>query len=139
MIEKIDHLGIVVKDLDASIAMYKDILGLEYIGREVVPDGTVEVAFFNIGESKIELITPVNNPGVDKFLEKRGEGLHHICVATDNIEKDLADMKAKGARLIDQEPRPGAHGKKIAFVHPQSVSGVLIELSQDDPDHSGQH
>ena len=93
MIDKIDHLGIVVRNLDDSIQLYKDSLGLEYMGREVVPDGTVEVAFFKIGESKIELIQPLNNPGVDRFLETRGEGLHHICVETDNIEAELERME----------------------------------------------
>lgn len=131
MIKKIDHLGVVVKDLDASIKLYQDTLGLEFNGREVVPDGTVEVAFFRIGESNIELIQPLNNPGVTKFLETRGEGLHHICIETDNIQAELATMKAKGAKLIDEQPRAGAHGKQIAFVHPKSLSGVLVELSQD--------
>lgn len=131
MIEKIDHLGIAVKDLEKGIRLYRDVLGLEFLGREVVPDGTVEVAFFKVGESKVELVMPVDNPGVDRFLETRGDGLHHICYATSDINADLERMKAAGARLIDDEPRAGAHGKKVAFVHPKSLSGVLVELSQD--------
>lgn len=131
MLEKIDHLGIAVRDLDESIPKYRDLLGMEYLGREVVPDGTVEVAFFRIGASKVELVQPLDNPGVSRFLEKRGEGLHHVCYATHNIREDLTRMKAEGARLIDQEPREGAHGKKIAFVHPASTAGVLVELSEE--------
>ncbi len=131
MIKKIDHLGVVVRDLDTSIKLYRDVLGLKYTGREVVPDGSVEVAFFSLGESQIELIQALNNPGVERFIEKHGEGLHHICVETNDIVAELERMKGEGAKLIDQSPRAGAHGKQIAFVHPKSVSGVLIELSQD--------
>ena len=131
MFSRIDHLGIAVRDLDASIVKYRDILGMEYLGREVVPDGTVEVAFFRIGESQVELVQPLHNPGVERFLDKRGEGLHHVCYAVDDIAKDLNHLKQRGARLIDQQARPGAHGKKIAFVHPEATAGVLVELSQD--------
>ena len=131
MLKKIDHLGIVVHDLNEAIPKYRDLLGMKYLGRETAPDGTVEVAFFAVGESKVELVQPLDNPSVARFLEKRGEGLHHVCYGSDDIEADLARLAEGGARLIDKEPRPGAHGKRIAFVHPASTSGVLVELSQD--------
>jgi len=130
VIKAVDHIGIVVRDLDAQVALYQDRLGLPYQGTETVPDGTVKVAFFDAGESKIELITPLDNPGVEKFLEKRGEGIHHICYRTDDIEAELERLRADGARLIDERPRDGAHGMRVAFVHPKSMGGVLIELAE---------
>lgn len=130
MIRKVDHLGIVVRSLEQSIPYYRDLLGLPFLGTEVVPDGTVRVAFFQAGESKLELIEPIANPGVEKFLEKRGEGIHHVCLQTDDIVAELARMEAEGAQLIDKAPRAGAHHMQVAFVHPKSVGGVLVELAQ---------
>ncbi len=136
MIRKVDHLGIVVRSLEQSIPYYRDLLGLPFLGTEIVPDGTVRVAFFQAGESKIELIEPIANPGVEKFLEKRGEGIHHVCLQTDDIVAELARLAAAGADLIDKAPRAGAHHMQVAFVHPKSMGGVLVELAQptDGPD-----
>lgn len=134
MIRKVDHIGIVVRSLEESIPYWRDLLGLPYLGSEVVPDGTVRVAFFQSGESKIELIEPIDNPGVEKFIERRGEGIHHICLQTDDIVAELGRMQAEGATLIDEQPRPGAHGMQVAFVHPKSLGGVLVELAQPGDD-----
>ena len=131
MLKKIDHIGIAVKDIDESAKFYRDMLGMEFIGIEEVADQKVKVAFFQIGETHIELVCPTSDDSaVAKHIEKKGEGIHHICYATDDIVADLKDLKEKGARLVDQEPRIGAHGAKIAFIHPKTSKGVLTELSQ---------
>lgn len=130
MIKKVDHIGIVVSSIAEVLPVYRDLFELEYLGEEVVPDGTVKAAFFKAGETKLELIESINNPGVEKFLQNRGGGLHHICFLTDDIRADLKNLAAKGAKLIDQEPRPGALGKQVAFLHPKAAAGVLIELAE---------
>ncbi|MHA1771876.1 MAG: methylmalonyl-CoA epimerase [Candidatus Thorarchaeota archaeon] len=132
-IEKIDHVGIAVKSLSETLPYYRDILGLEFLGDEVVPEQKVHVAFLKIGESRIELLEPTSEDSpISGFLEKRGGGIHHIAVLVDDIVSALQEHKAKGSRLIDESPRNGAHGMKIAFVHPKSTSGVLLELCQID-------
>ena len=132
MIEKIDHLGIAVTSLDEWIPYYRDVLGLEYGGLEEVAEQKVRVAFFKIGESKIELLEPTSEDSpIAKFIEKRGGGIHHISVKTDDITDALAKHSEQNLRLIDQEPRIGAHNMRIAFIHPKSTGGVLIELSQE--------
>jgi methylmalonyl-CoA/ethylmalonyl-CoA epimerase len=129
--EKIDHVGIAVESVDTWIRYYRDILGLTYTGSEVVPEQKVRVAFLAIGESRIELLEPISpDSPIAGFLEKRGSGIHHISLMVDNIEEALAKHKEAGARLIDEKPRLGAHGMKIAFIHPKASGGVLIELSQ---------
>ncbi len=131
MLQKIDHLGIAVRDLDKAIAQFTKTLGLTIIHREVVEDQGVEVATFPIGESAIELITPVGaDSGVARFLEKRGEGIHHVCLEVPDIEAELRRLAESGARLIDEKPRRGAGGHLIAFIHPRSVGGVLTEIKQ---------
>lgn len=131
MIRKIDHLGIVVRDLDAAIAHWQELYGLELSHREVVEDQGVEVAKFLVGESAVELISPVrDDTGIAKYLEKRGEGIHHVCYEVDDLEAQLGDIAAKGGRLIDDKPRVGAGGDLVAFVHPKASSGVLTELKQ---------
>lgn len=125
----IDHIGVAVKDLNAAVATYRDMLGFTVSGRETIEARGLEVAFVETGTGRIELIAPTRpDSEVSGFLEKRGEGLHHCCVRVANIESTLADLKARGARLIDERPRPGAHDTKVAFVHPKGSNGVLLEL-----------
>jgi methylmalonyl-CoA epimerase len=125
---KIDHIGIAVRDIDQALRVYQVALGLPLSEIVEVPDQQVRVAFLPIGESNIELVQPSSDTsGTAKFIEKRGEGIHHICVQVDDIEAALEQLKAGGVPLIDQEPRPGAHGR-VAFVHPKGTHGVLLEL-----------
>ena len=132
MYTKVHHIGIAVQDIEKSLAVYRDLLGLELEGQHEVEDQKVITAFFPVGETHIELIQPMaGNVGVTKFLEKRGEGVHHICFEVDDIEQALQDVKARGAVLIDETPRVIENGKKkMAFLHPKSTGGVLIELYQ---------
>jgi methylmalonyl-CoA/ethylmalonyl-CoA epimerase len=128
---KIDHLGIATKSIAESLKFWQDSLGLENVHTEVVEDQKVRVAMLPIGESRIELIEPTSDDSpIAKFLEKRGGGIHHIAVEVENIEESLAKLKENGAKLIDETPRIGAEGCLIAFVHPQSTNGVLLELTQ---------
>ena len=127
----LDHVAIAVKDLDAAIALYRDVLGLELAEIEEVPEQQVRTAIFGHGTGRIELICPTApDTGVAKFLEKRGEGLHHICVEVPDIEAAMSALRERGAPLIDQTPKPGAGGAKVAFVHPKGLHGVLVELRQ---------
>lgn len=127
--KKINHMGIAVKNLERASALWEKILGLEKVGEEYVAEQNVKVAIFQIGESRIELLEPVKPESpIGKFIEKRGEGIHHICIEVDNIQSALADLKSKEAPLIDEKPRTGAGGHKIAFLHPKGFNGVLIEL-----------
>ncbi len=128
MITKIDHIGIAVKDLESAIELYKK-LGFEVKGIEEVEEQKVRVAMLPVGESKIELIEATSDDSpVAKFIENKGEGIHHIAVNVENIEKALDNAKKNGLRLIDESPKIGAGGKKIAFVHPKSTKGVLLEF-----------
>lgn len=128
---KIDHLGIATKGLDEALKFWVDALGLENVHTEVVEDQKVRVAMLPIGESRIELLEPTSEDSpISKFLEKRGGGIHHIAVEVEDIEAAMAGLKAKGMRLIDESPRVGAEGCLVAFVHPSSVNGVLLELVQ---------
>ena len=132
MYKKVNHIGIAVKNIEESLKIYQDLLGLELEGRHTVEAQNVITAFFPVGETHIELVQPTEgNVGVTKFLEKRGEGVHHICFEVDDIEQALKDLKERGARLIDEEPREmEGVKKKMAFLHPKSTGGVLIELYQ---------
>lgn len=128
----IEHIGIAVKDLQASIKYYESILGLECYKIEEVADQKVRTAFFMIGQTKIELLESTDPEGpVGKFVEKKGEGVHHIAFAVNGIESALADVEASGVQLIDKTPRKGAEGLSIAFLHPKSTGGVLTELCED--------
>ncbi len=128
---KIAHLGIAVKNLADALAPYEALLGGHDVHRETVEDQGVAVAMLPVGESHIELLEPTRpDSPIAKFLASRGEGLHHVCFEVDDIEAELARLKASGVRLIDQLPRAGANGCRVAFIHPKSTSGVLIELSQ---------
>lgn len=133
-IKRIDHVAIVVPDIGEAKTFYRDALGLPLADVERVDGQEVMVAFFPIGESEIELVEPLNaTSGVARYLEKRGPGIHHICLEVDDIEATLAGLKARGVELIDETPTLGSGGKKIAFVHPRSTSGVLIELYESTP------
>ena len=127
----IDHIGIAVKSIDEMMRFYRDGLGIAEVHREEVPSQKVKVASFLVGQSALELLEPTapDSP-VAVFIEKRGPGIHHIALAVDNIEEALAHVKEIGFRLIDEKPRIGAGGKKIAFVHPSAAQGVLIELCE---------
>ena len=127
----LDHVAIAVKNLEEVMAFYKTAFGLEADELETVEDQKVRTAIYGHGMGRIELICPTEpNTGVAKFLEKRGEGLHHICIEVEDIEAALATLKAQGAQLIDETPKIGAGGAKIAFVHPKGAHGVLTELRQ---------
>jgi len=130
LIEAIDHIGIAVKDLNEAICVYRDILGFRLEGVHKLEERKVRVAFFSAGkESRIELLEPLGSDSpVAKFLETRGEGIQHLALRVKNIEAVLEDFKKKGLTLIDEKPRSGAEGAKIAFVHPKSTRGVLLEL-----------
>jgi len=129
MIKKIDHIAMAVKDLDQAAKFYQNTLGLPLSGIEVVAEQKTKVGFLKIGESNIELVQPAE-PGspLDKFLETRGPGIHHICLEVDDIEGEIKSLLDKGAVMIDQKPRLGAHHSKVAFIHPKSSNGILIEL-----------
>jgi methylmalonyl-CoA/ethylmalonyl-CoA epimerase len=129
---KISHLGIATKGIDEALKFWQDALGLENVHTETVEDQKVRVAMLPIGETQIELLeaTSADSP-IAKFVEKRGGGIHHIAVEVENIEESLAKLKSKGARLIDEQPRIGAEGCLVAFVHPSSTNGVLLELIQE--------
>ncbi len=127
----LDHVAILVSDLDAAIATYRDVYGLELAELEDVPTEGLKVAIFGHGAGRIELMAPTGPESpMAKALEKRGEGLHHVCVEVPDIEKAMADLTAKGAPLLDKTPRQGAGGAKVAFVHPKGSRGVLVELRQ---------
>lgn len=127
----IEHIGIAVKNLAASITYYEEVLGLKCYAIEEVEDQKVKTAFFKVGQTKIELLeaTSPDSP-IARFIEKRGEGIHHIAFAVENIRASLAEVESKGVTLIDKQPRRGAEGLDIAFLHPKSTGGVLTEFCQ---------
>jgi methylmalonyl-CoA/ethylmalonyl-CoA epimerase len=131
----LDHVGIAVRDLAAALAFYRDALGLEIEAPEDVASQRVRAHFLPVGEAKLELLeaTAPDSP-IAKYTDKRGPGLHHITLRVDDIHAALAQLKARGARLIDEEPRPGAEHSLVAFVHPSSAHGVLVELKQSPGD-----
>lgn len=136
-VKRIDHIAIVVPDIEAAQSFYRDALGLEVIHIEQVDDQDVIAAFMLAGNSEVELVEPLTDTsGVGRFLAKRGPGIHHIALEVDSLEATLAQLKARGVRLIDQEPTIGSGGKKVAFIHPKSTSGVLIELYETTPEES---
>jgi methylmalonyl-CoA/ethylmalonyl-CoA epimerase len=131
MLTKINHIGIAVKSLNETIPFYRDNLGMELKGIEEVADQRVRVAMLQIGESMIELLEPTSDDSpVAKFIEKNGSGIHHIAYEVADIEASIAALLAAGGRMIDEKPRNGAHGTRIAFIHPKSSYGVLTELCQ---------
>lgn len=129
MIKRIAHIALAVDDLDGALSFWRDALGLPLAHVETVPEQQATVAFLPTSESEVELVRPTSDStGVARFLAKRGPGLHHICFEVDDLAAMLADLQAKGVRLIDQTPKLGAGGARIAFIHPESTHGVLVEL-----------
>lgn len=128
----IEHLGIAVSNLEESIKYYEDVLGLKCYSVEEVKDQKVKTAFFKVGQTKIELLESTSPDGpIGKFIEKKGQGIHHIAFAVEGLQDSLNEVKEKGVRLIDETPRSGAEGLNIAFLHPKSTQGVLTELCED--------
>lgn len=128
---RIDHLGVAVSSIDEALGVYRA-LGLEVAHREVVESQRVATAFLPVGESRIELLEPTSPESpIAKFMAKRGPGIHHVCLAVEDIDAALSDLSAKGFRLIHREAIPGADGKRVAFLHPEAGDGVLIELSEE--------
>jgi methylmalonyl-CoA/ethylmalonyl-CoA epimerase len=131
MIKNINHIAIIVPDLEGAVAFWEGALGLKLARTESVPEEGVDVAFLPIGESNVELLKPtVADSGVARFLEKRGPGIHHMCFEVDDIDATLAQLRAQNVQLINEQPQEGHGGRKYAFVHPKSTGGVLVELYQ---------
>jgi methylmalonyl-CoA/ethylmalonyl-CoA epimerase len=133
MFEKISHIGIAVKDIKASSALFQALFGKRPDHTEDLPEHKVKTAMFTVGASAIELTEALDPESpIAKFIENRGEGIHHVSFVVDDIEAELARLKAAGFQLIDERPRPGADGHRVAFLHPKSTNGVLIEISQKE-------
>ena len=133
MITGINHIGIAVKSLEDHIPFYRDVLKLQFLGIENVPDQKIRLAMFKVGNIQIELLEPVSpDSTINKYIENKGEGLHHIAYQSDNIENDIEDLIEKNISMIDEKPRKGAHDTKIAFIHPKSSGKVLTEICQID-------
>jgi methylmalonyl-CoA/ethylmalonyl-CoA epimerase len=129
MLKNINHIALAVDNLDEAAKFYQNCLGLELSGIETVSAQKTKVGFFQIGPSSIELVQPAEpDSPIQKFLATKGQGVHHICFEVDDIEAEIKNLLGKGATMIDREPRPGAHNAKVAFIHPKSAGGVLIEL-----------
>ncbi len=130
-ITKINHIAVAVSDIESSLIFWRDALGLELAELRDVPAESAQIAFLPVGGTEIELVRPtIDDSGLAKYIEKRGQGMHHLCLETDDIEGMMAQLKEKGVQLINESPRMGAEGKKYAFVHPKSTGGVLVELYQ---------
>ena len=133
MIRRVDHIAIVVKDVQAALGIYEVALGLQNTGIRDLPEQAVKAAFLSTADTEVELLEPTTaDSGVARFLEKRGEGIHHICFEVDDLGATLATLRAQGIALLNETPQRGAHGR-IAFVHPKSACGVLIELLERAP------
>ena len=129
MFGAVDHIGVAVEDLDAAVSLYKDRLGMSEQHRETVEAFGVEAVLLEIGDAHVELLTPTEpSSGVAKFLEKNGPGMHHVAYRTDDIEATLEAVRGAGLRLIDEEPRDGIQGSRVAFLHPKATGGVLTEI-----------
>lgn len=132
MIQKIEHIGIAVKNLETSNELFKKLFGKEHYKIEAVESEGVSTSFFMLGETKIELLQATNNESsIAKFIEKKGEGIHHIAYAVDNIEAEMQRLKNEGFELINAQPKDGADNKRICFLHPKTTNGVLVELCED--------
>jgi methylmalonyl-CoA/ethylmalonyl-CoA epimerase len=137
-IKRIDHIAIVVPDIEAALAFYEGALGMHVEHVEQVDDQEVLVAFLPAGESELELVEPLNDTsGVAKYLSKRGPGIHHLCMEVDDLDATLRKLKARKVRLINETPTIGSGGKRIAFIHPESTFGVLVELYESSPEEPG--
>ncbi len=133
MVLKLDHIGIAVSNLDETLKVYTDLLGMKLHGTETVEEHKVKTAFLPLGDTELELLEPTApDSAIAKFIEAKGQGVQHLAFRVVDLEAALAELKAKGVRLIDEKPRYGAGGAKIAFLHPKATNGVLIELCQRD-------
>lgn len=131
MIKKVDHIGIAVKSLDKTLPFYTEVLRLELLGIEEVESEKVKVAFLKAGETKLELLEPTAEDGpIAKFIEKRGEGIHHVALGVESIQERINEMKSKGIAMIQDKPKTGAGGALVAFMHPKSTGGVLYEFCE---------
>jgi methylmalonyl-CoA/ethylmalonyl-CoA epimerase len=131
-LQRIDHVGVAVADLDAAIALHRDTYGMPLVHRETIAEQGVEAALLDVGNSHVELLAPLgDDTPVGRFLAKRGPGMHHVAYLVDDIDAALADARAAGAELIDERPRSGLFGLRVAFVHPDGVDGVLVEFVQE--------
>ena len=125
----INHIGIAVRSISKALPLYEEVFGMVNEGEEIVESQGVRVVFLSTGNTRIELLEPMNGrSAVYKFIEKRGEGIHHIALEVENIEERIKNLKMNGLQMIDEEPRPGAHHTQVAFIHPKSVQGVLLEI-----------
>jgi len=132
----VDHVGVAVEDLDAAIALYRDRLGMALVHRETVADQGVEAVLLDVGDSHVELLAPLGpDTGVGRFLARRGPGLHHIAYRVPDVAETLSALSGAGLRLIDEQPRAGIRGSRVAFVHPASTGGVLTEIVQVQGEH----
>ncbi len=132
-VTKIDHIGIAVKSIDESLKLYKEVLNMDFKGIEEMEDRALKTAFIQAGDSMIELLEPTSEKStIAKFLEKKGQGIHHIALHVENIKETMESLKEKGYQLLSEEPEKGAHGTKVAFLHPKSTNGVLLELVEVD-------
>jgi methylmalonyl-CoA/ethylmalonyl-CoA epimerase len=130
-VKQINHVAVVVDDMEKALSFWRDALGMELHGLRDVPAEKSQVAFLPLPGSEVELVQPTTeDSGIAKYLAKRGPGMHHLCLEVDNIEEMMSQLKERGVRLINEEPRTAADGKKYAFIHPESTSGVLVELYQ---------
>lgn len=128
-IDRIDHIGIAVRSINDKLPLYRDFLGLEFGGIEELPERGLKVAFLKVGATRIELLEPINEQSqISKFLEKKGEGIHHIAYHVDNIDEALEKAKNEGFKPLSNEPQPGAGGTRVIFLHPKTTGGVLIEM-----------
>jgi methylmalonyl-CoA/ethylmalonyl-CoA epimerase len=131
MLSAIDHVGVAVEDIEAALALYRDAFGIAVVHRETVTDQGVEAALLDVGESHVELLQPLGaETAVGKFLARRGAGLHHVAYRVESVEDTLAALATAGMRLIDERPRTGIRGSRVAFIHPSSTGGVLTEIVQ---------
>jgi methylmalonyl-CoA epimerase len=136
MLGRIDHVGVAVEDLDAALKLYAETLGMPVVHRETVTEQGVEAILLDVGENHVELLAPLGpDTPVGKFLARKGPGLHHVAYQVTDVEATLAALRAAGTRLIDETPRVGIRGSRVAFVHPASSGGVLTEIVQPAEDH----
>jgi methylmalonyl-CoA/ethylmalonyl-CoA epimerase len=136
MLDRIDHIGVAVDDLDAALRLYGEVLGMPVVHRETVTEQGVDAVLLDVGENHVELLAPLGpDTPVGKFLAKKGPGLHHVAYQVTDIEATLSALKAAGTRLIDETPRVGIRGSRVAFVHPASTGGVLTEIVQPAEGH----
>ena len=130
----LDHIGVAVNSLEATLPLYQTLLGLELLKTELVPTEQVKVAFLNTGDCHLELLEPTSDESpIARFMAKRGPGIHHLCLKVENLPALLAKLEQAGVQLIDRVPRPGANHKRVAFVHPRATGGILLELSESLP------